>query len=192
MFLVKGVLKICSKFTGVLPCNFIEIKLRHRYSLVNLLHFFGTLFTKNTSGSPQVIDLNQSTWKLVIHSNKGSRDKLNWAYSETVLKYTTLFFWAIKGLGCKYKVFSIDLFVVSGKCFICQEAVKLPISKTNHFSWCFWWYFWWFFGDINAPWTHFGKQLTQLKTTQNDPCIMPFPQAVLLVMCKNFVKLVKR
>ena len=141
MFLVKGVLKICSKFTGDLPCNFIEITLRHGYSIVNLLHIFGTLFTKKTSRWPQVIDLNQSTWKLLIHSDKGLRGKFNRASSKTVFKYTKLFFWAIKGLDCKYKVFSIDVIVVSGKCFICQEAVKLPISKTNHFSWCFWRYF---------------------------------------------------
>ena len=48
MFLRKGVLKICSKFTVEYPCwsvisiklqkNFIEIKLWHRCSPVNLLH----------------------------------------------------------------------------------------------------------------------------------------------------------
>ena len=60
MFLEKGVLKICIKFTGEHPCrsaisiklqsNFIEITLRHGCSPVNLLHIFGTLFLKNTSG----------------------------------------------------------------------------------------------------------------------------------------------
>ena len=54
----KGVLKICSEFTGEHPCrrvisikqqkNFIEIALRHGYSLVNLLHIFRTLLPKNT------------------------------------------------------------------------------------------------------------------------------------------------
>ena len=50
--LVKGNLKICSKFTGEHPCrsNFIEITLRHRCSPVNLLHIFRTTFTKNTFG----------------------------------------------------------------------------------------------------------------------------------------------
>ena len=48
VFLGKGVLKICSNFTGEHPCwslisikllcNFIEITLRHGYSSVNLLH----------------------------------------------------------------------------------------------------------------------------------------------------------
>ena len=59
VFLEKGVLKICSKFTGEhlcqsvilikLLCNFIEITLRHGCSPVNLLHNFRTPFTKSTS-----------------------------------------------------------------------------------------------------------------------------------------------
>ena len=60
VFLVKGVLKICSKFTGEHPsrnvisikllCNFLEITLQHGYSPVNLLHIFRTPFPKNTPG----------------------------------------------------------------------------------------------------------------------------------------------
>ena len=60
LFLGKGVLKICSKFTGEHPCrsaisiklqsNFIEITLWHGYSPVNSLHIFRTPFLKNTSG----------------------------------------------------------------------------------------------------------------------------------------------
>ena len=60
VFLGKGVLEKCSKFTGEHPCrSAISIKLQssfikitHRYgcSPVNLLHFFGTPFTKNASG----------------------------------------------------------------------------------------------------------------------------------------------
>ena len=60
MFLRKGVVKICSIFTGEHPCRsvnliklqskFIEITLRHGCSPVNLLHIFRTLFPKNTSG----------------------------------------------------------------------------------------------------------------------------------------------
>ena len=59
VFLGKGVLKICSKFTGEHPCrsvisiklqsNFIEMTLRHGCSLVNLLHIFRTPFPRNTS-----------------------------------------------------------------------------------------------------------------------------------------------
>ena len=60
VFLEKGFLKICSKFTGESPCrsvisiklqsNFMEITLRHGCSHVNLLHIFSTPFLKNTSG----------------------------------------------------------------------------------------------------------------------------------------------
>ena len=59
MFLGKGVLKICSKFTGEhqsqsvisikLHCNFIQITFQHGYSPVNLLHIFRTPFYKNIS-----------------------------------------------------------------------------------------------------------------------------------------------
>ena len=58
VFLEKGVLKICSKFTGEhqcqsmisikLLCSFIEITLWHGRSPVNLLHVFRTPFIKNT------------------------------------------------------------------------------------------------------------------------------------------------
>ena len=53
MFLRKGVLKMCSKFTGEHPClqsNFIEITLGYGCSPVNLLHIFKTLLPRNTSG----------------------------------------------------------------------------------------------------------------------------------------------
>ena len=60
MFLGRGVLKICSTFTGESPCrsvvsvklqsNFIEITLQHGGSAVNLLRIFKTPFPKNTSG----------------------------------------------------------------------------------------------------------------------------------------------
>ena len=49
--LKKGILRICSKFTGKHPCrsSFIEIILRHVSSPVNLLHIFETPFLKNDS-----------------------------------------------------------------------------------------------------------------------------------------------
>ena len=57
VFLGKGILKICSKFTGEHSCrkvilirNFTEIALRHRWFSVNLLNIFRTPFPKNTSG----------------------------------------------------------------------------------------------------------------------------------------------
>ena len=56
MFLGKGVLKICGKFTGEHPCrsvisiklhcNSIEIAFWYEYSPVNLLHSFRTHFLK--------------------------------------------------------------------------------------------------------------------------------------------------
>ena len=58
VFLGKGLLKICSKFTGDHPhrsvismklqSKFLEIKLRHGCSPVNVLHIFRTPFAKNT------------------------------------------------------------------------------------------------------------------------------------------------
>ena len=66
VFLGKGVLKICSKFTGDYPCrsvisielqsNFIEITLRRGCSLVNFLHIFRALLYKNTSGALLLTD----------------------------------------------------------------------------------------------------------------------------------------
>ena len=60
MFLVKGALKICSKFIGEQSClcvisimfqnNSIDITLRHGCSPINLLHIFRTAFFKNISG----------------------------------------------------------------------------------------------------------------------------------------------
>ena len=60
LFLGKGVLKICSKFTGEHPCrnaisiklfsNFFEIGLWHGCFPINLLHIFRKSFPKNTSG----------------------------------------------------------------------------------------------------------------------------------------------
>ena len=56
VFLGKGVLKICGKYTGKYPCrsvisiklqsNFIEIALQHGYSPVNLLHIFRAPFLR--------------------------------------------------------------------------------------------------------------------------------------------------
>ena len=59
VFLGKGVVKICIKFTREYPCrsvisiklqsSLIEITLRHGCSPINLLHIFRTLFTKTIS-----------------------------------------------------------------------------------------------------------------------------------------------
>ena len=70
VFLWKGVLKICSKFTGEHPCrsaisikllsNLIEITLRLGCSTVDLLHIFRTPFHRNTS------------WWLLLYFGGGS------------------------------------------------------------------------------------------------------------------------
>ena len=71
VFLGKGVLKICSKFTGEHPYrraisikllwNFIETALRHGCSPANLLHIFIVLtpFSKNTSGGVLLNEMGQ-------------------------------------------------------------------------------------------------------------------------------------
>ena len=60
VFLRKGVMKICRKFTGEHPCrnvisikllsNFIEIALQYGCPAVNLLYIFRAPFPKNTPG----------------------------------------------------------------------------------------------------------------------------------------------
>ena len=66
----KGVLKICSKFTGVISikllCMFIEIALRHECSPVNLLHTFRTHFPKNISEG-LLLFFQKCTYYLVKH-----------------------------------------------------------------------------------------------------------------------------
>ena len=60
VYLRKGALKVCSKFTGEYPCrnaisiklqrNFIEITLWYGCSPVTLLHIFRTPFPRNNCG----------------------------------------------------------------------------------------------------------------------------------------------
>ena len=60
VFLGKGVLKLCSKYVGELPCRsvisikllckFVEIALRYGCTPLNMLHICRTPFPKNTSG----------------------------------------------------------------------------------------------------------------------------------------------
>ena len=94
VFLEKGVLKKCSKFTGEHPyqsmisirfqSNFIEITLRHRRSPVNFLHIFRTPFLQNTSG---LLQLGHSAWFF-----KGwYRMKVIWKF--LVLNQYNLFEW---------------------------------------------------------------------------------------------------
>ena len=81
VFLRKGVLKICSKFTREHPCrsaisiklqsNFIEITLRHGCSPVNLMHVFRINFLKNTSGQLLLhIEVNDTRFQKSNIANK--------------------------------------------------------------------------------------------------------------------------
>ena len=60
VFLGKGVMKICSKFTAERPCrsvmfcNFIEITFWHGCSPVNLQHIFRTLRRAASEWSPSI------------------------------------------------------------------------------------------------------------------------------------------
>ena len=96
MFLRKGVLKICSKFTGKHPCqsviaiklfcNFIEVTLRHGCSLVNFLLVFISLFSKNTFG--WLLLYAQSFFSIIKRHiyNKLLKDKLQLRILRTWIK----------------------------------------------------------------------------------------------------------
>ena len=101
VFLRKGVLKICSKFTGEQPSrsvisiklksNFVEITLQHVCSSVHLLHIFRAPFPKNTSGR-----LLLNITYLLIHffysSCSGSSRMTNGSVLPKSYKYTTIIF----------------------------------------------------------------------------------------------------
>ena len=75
VFLGKGVLKICSKFTGEHPCrsvisinllcNFIGITLRHGCSPVNLLYIFRTPFHKSNFGGLLLNPVKHLKWRFL-------------------------------------------------------------------------------------------------------------------------------
>ena len=114
LFLRKGVLKICHKFTGEHRClsaisiklqsNFIEITLRHECSPVNLLHIFRTLFLKTP--------LEGCFWMLALRSWKGlllvtyhvhhSRLAFSWVFAGVLLSFgyhfNSLLFISITGV----------------------------------------------------------------------------------------------
>ena len=81
VFLGKGVLKICDKFTGEHPCrsaisikllcNFIQTTLRHGCSPANLLDIFRTPFPRNSSGW-LLLDINRPRSR---HGHKYSKYK---------------------------------------------------------------------------------------------------------------------
>ena len=70
VFLGKGVLKICCKFTGERPCrSAISIKLQI-CSPANLLHIFRTPFCKNTSGRLLLEYARRKLNCIIIYSSK--------------------------------------------------------------------------------------------------------------------------
>ena len=85
MFLEKGVLKKCSKFTRGHPCrsaisikfleNFVEMALRHGCSPVNLLHIFRTLFPKNTFERLLLMSLNAYCHSVHADMNENDQDQ---------------------------------------------------------------------------------------------------------------------
>ena len=93
VFLRKGVLKTCSKFTGEHPsrsaisikflCNFIDTVLRHGCSPVNLRHIFWTSFPKNTSDGLLLIQnlILNIMFLIVIHQQKQTTSRANFECS---------------------------------------------------------------------------------------------------------------
>ena len=70
VFLGKGVVKICCKFTGERPCrSAISIKLQI-CSPANLLHIFRTPFSKNTSGRLLLEYARRKLNCIIIYSSK--------------------------------------------------------------------------------------------------------------------------
>ena len=100
MFLRKGVLKICSKFTGEQPSrsvisiklksNFVEITLQHVCSSVHLLHIFRAPFSQEHLWAAA------SEYNLLIHffysSCSGSSRMTNGSVLPKSYKYTTIIF----------------------------------------------------------------------------------------------------
>ena len=93
VFLGKGILKICSKFTGEHPCrceisiklqsSFIEITLQNGCSPVNLLHIFRISFLKNTSGWLLLLFLTKLSflrccWHLFVPSQQWKQQNDVW------------------------------------------------------------------------------------------------------------------
>ena len=96
VFLKKGVLKTCNKFTGERPCrsvisimpNFIEITLWHGCSPVYLLHVFRAPFPKTTTGwlllhchhqkqPPDILCEEKVFLEILQNSNKTQKTSLN-------------------------------------------------------------------------------------------------------------------
>ena len=90
MFLAKGVQKLRNKLTREhpcrsvisikFPCNFFDIAVRHRCSLIILLHIFRTPFPKNTSW---LLLLVVQRWATLLQS-----EGMHYKMGQTVLQRT--------------------------------------------------------------------------------------------------------
>ena len=134
VFLGKGILKICSKFTGKHSCgSAISIKLlftlRHGCSLVNLLDIFRTPFPKNTSGRLLLIVvtclfLSAFICLLVI---------------EPIQTFLVSYLFWLRGKICSHPCY-IDIFCSVRGAFediIAADLSRLKFFQTEFSSWVF-------------------------------------------------------
>ena len=121
VFLEKGCLKICSKFTGEHPCRivisiellcyFIQVALRHGCSHLNLLHIFRTYFSKNTYRG------------LLLQLRRFTKYNIQQVY------YATLVL-----ASCRYCGDNVDFFQNNADFFqntFFKESINMAVSKTS-------------------------------------------------------------
>ena len=104
VLLGKGVLKICSKFTGEhsfrsvisikLLCSFIKITLWHGCSPVDLLHIFRTPFYKNTYGGLLLLLIKHLSFSIIrpeyLHRTSGNVRPIELYTTKTASQRTEL------------------------------------------------------------------------------------------------------
>ena len=123
VFLGKGVLKICSKFTGDRPCeSAISIK---------LLHIFRTTFLKNTSGwlllwFPEVKVLWKVCGNCAFLQSKVSKQEIRWNYDNSCCDCS-------QGLwkDRNKHVYSVKIFVFVTMTFKKFRNINLVLSLLN-------------------------------------------------------------
>ena len=132
VFLEKGVLKICSKFTGKHPCwsvilvklqsSFIKIRFQYGSSPVHLLHIFRISFTKNTSGR---LPLGIAVWRAKLLSHFLH-------LSLVLLVYTTISLLFPPNQWIGFSQPTANFFVLSFRNNVIQHLEQ--VDKTNNFS----------------------------------------------------------